>query len=157
MVLREIAIADAERRLFARQPRSPRRRPAGAVSNGAADAGPGAQKEATIRVELQRRRAAAGFGIVGEVRRERVRTVTDFVIAHEIDAALSRCKCRHPIMRRRREQPVVHRIARPPERQISEILGQHEQRQSCRFIDRWKEWAVVGTGPSAGTRKTRPG
>ena len=68
--LRERVAGRRVERLFAREPRPPRRRPAGAVGHRSGDAGPGLDELALPRVELQRGRAAAGGRVVRQGRRE---------------------------------------------------------------------------------------
>src|SRR5262245_14352639 len=115
MAFREVTIPDAQRCLFARQPRSPRRRTAGAIAHRPTDAGPRPNELTARRIELRRRRPAARFDVVGDFRGKGIGTVSNLVIANEVDLLVSRGKRGHAIVSRWRQKPVRHWIARPPE------------------------------------------
>ena len=66
-------------RLLARQPRTPRRRPAGAVAHRAAEAGKAFDQPAIAGIELKRCRAAAGVRVVRHGGKWRACAV-DFVV-----------------------------------------------------------------------------
>src|SRR5690606_14575987 len=105
--------------LLAREPRPARRWPAGAVANGARQAGAGLDETTPVRVEPQRRRATGGAGVVrGAPVRERG-AVTLFVVAHEDDAA-SGGERGHAVVRARGGTPVAHAVVRPAEAHVLE-------------------------------------
>ena len=138
------------RRLLARQPRSPRRRSTSTVTDGAADARPAADALAPQGVELERDGAAAGFGIVGDVRCEGVRPFADFVIANEPDAPVPPTGRRAiPSWAPGAMMPSCIISPVHPNDRYRKSAGQHEQRQPGGFVDRRLQRAVVGARPAA--------
>src|SRR5687768_5212870 len=149
MVLGEIGGPHTNRRLLARQPRAPWRRPAGAVSDRPADTRPTADELAAERVELEGRRAASPFRVVCDARRKRVRSFTDFMIANQTNPAVTGGERRHAVVGRGRRNAIAHHVAGPAEREVLEIRGQEQKRKPRSLIDGWLQGAVVRAGAAA--------
>ena len=95
-----VLAAGPQHGLLAGQPRSPRRRPAGAVDRGAGQADPRVNERAARRIELERRRAAAAVRVVERAVGER-RAAAGLVVAQRDECGS-----------RRRRMPPSRRVRR---------------------------------------------
>jgi len=121
----------AERRLFATDPRRPRRRPARAVLQGAVEADEVFDDLARFRINDERSRTAARFRIVGSqcvaedyaILRD---AVVDLVVANEAQLAVD-VERGHAVMPARRQMPVGHLRAGLADGGVFETFGQRQQ------------------------------
>ena len=131
-------VADAAglRRLFAGDPRAPRRRPARAVRRRAAETDELPQRQARHRIDDERRRAAAGEGIVRpRPGRDRKRhAVFHFVIAHEPQLAAD-LERGHAVRAVGGGIAVVEQAARASDDGVAEV-GREEEQHLVRVVGR---------------------
>ena len=142
---------------FTGHPAVPGSGAAGAVTNRAADAAPRFEDLAAMGVEHQRGRPAGRREVVRRAAERRAAPL--FVISNEhgqVSTTLTTVllsivgefgrvaappemappggKCRHAVVGARGPGAAGHRVAGPAEAEIPEAGGQHQQRQSGRFV-----------------------
>ena len=130
-----------ERGLFTAQPAVPRRHAAGAVAQGAGEAGARVGHAARHRIEGDGGGTAARPLVVGDRRIER-RAGVQFVIANQDDRAVGPGKRGHAVVPAGRACAGVERIADPAERAVAKPFRQLQQRHSRGLVLDWPERAV---------------
>jgi hypothetical protein len=120
-----VAVVEADRRLFAGDPRTPRRRAAGAVADGADERRVGGHQLGGLRVEDEVGGAAPGRGVV-RAAGERTLLAVDLVVADEADGSARPREGGHAVVVVRRGPAVRHLVAGGTEADVPEALGELE-------------------------------
>ena len=143
-------------RLLAREPALGVRGAARTVGGRSREARPGLVPLPPANVECQVGRSAARIRVVDDrpVGRIGRGASADLVIADEHETAMPGVHDGHTVMCRRRQDAIVHGIARPPERDVAESVRQHDERQPGVLVgDRRQRPVTRGRLP----RQRRPG